>query len=113
MPVKLVAKQKHMHILCLGLNHTTARLALREKLALDEDVARIALARLACGHVATRLNELVLISTCNRIELYATSNAIVFDELEAFLSAVSGVSVDRFHSHVYRFSDMDARPPSV
>jgi glutamyl-tRNA reductase len=97
-----------MNIYCLGLNHTTARLDLREKLALDEDVVRIALARLACGHVVTRLNELVLISTCNRIEIYSTSNAVVFDELETFLSDVSGVSVDQFHSHVYRFSDMGA-----
>ncbi len=97
-----------MNIYCLGLNHTTARLDLREKLALDEDVVRIALARLACGHVATRLDELVLISTCNRIEIYSASNASAFEELEAFLSDVSGVAVDQFHSQAYRYADMDA-----
>jgi glutamyl-tRNA reductase len=97
-----------MYILCLGLNHTTAPLNLREKLALDEDVVRIALARLACGHVGMPVTELVFISTCNRIELYAVSNQLAFAELEAFLSEVSGVSVDQFRPHLYHFNDMDA-----
>src|SRR5574342_179322 len=96
-----------MHIIALGLNHTTAPLALRETLALEEDVVRIALARLACGHVVTPLNELVLISTCNRIELYAASNQLALAELEVFLSEVSGVSADLFRPHLYCFKDMD------
>ena len=97
-----------MHILSLGLNHTTAPLALRETLALNEDVVRVALARLACGHVATPLNELVLISTCNRIELYAASNQLALNEMEFFLSEVSGVPAELFRPHIYRFQDMDA-----
>jgi len=96
-----------MYIICLGLNHTTAPLDLREKLALDEDVVRIALARLACGHVATPVTELVFISTCNRIELYAVSNQLAFAELEAFLAEVSDVPADQFRQHLYRFKDMD------
>ena len=97
-----------MYIICLGLNHTTAPLALRETLALDEETVRIALARLACGHLATPLAELVLLSTCNRIELYAASNQPAFGELEAFLSQVSNVPADQFQSHLYRFQDMEA-----
>jgi len=97
-----------MYILCIGLNHTTAPIALREKLALEEDVVRIALARLACGHLDTSLNELVFISTCNRIELYAASNHLAFASLEAFLSDVSGVCVEQFLPHRYCFQDMDA-----
>jgi glutamyl-tRNA reductase len=97
-----------MYILCLGLNHTTAPLDLREKLALDEDVVRIALARLACGHVAMSFVELVLISTCNRIELYAASNQLVFTELEAFLSEISNIPANQFRPHLYRFKEMDA-----
>lgn len=97
-----------MHILCLGLNHTTAPLDLREKLAVDEDIVRIALARLACGHIATPLTELIIISTCNRIELYAASNQLAFFELEAFLSDVSGMPMDQFHPYLYRFEDMNA-----
>src|SRR6266498_3772427 len=97
-----------MYILSLGLNHTTAPLVLREKLALEEDVVRIALARLACGHVVTSLTELVLLSTCNRIELYAASNQLAFAELEAFLSDITGVPMEQFRSNLYRFKDMEA-----
>jgi glutamyl-tRNA reductase len=97
-----------MSILCLGLNHTTASLDLREKLALDEDVVRIALARLSCRHASVPFGELVLISTCNRIELYAVSDQLAFAGLETFLSEVSGVSADQFRPHLYCFNDMTA-----
>ena len=97
-----------MYILCLGLNHHTASLYLREKLALDENTVRIALARLACGHVDSPLAELIILSTCNRVELYAASNQLAFAGLEAFLSDISGVPVDTFSSQVYRFQDMEA-----
>ncbi len=97
-----------MHIIGLGLNHTTASLHVRETLALDEDRVRIALSRLSCGHIATPLAELILISTCNRIELYAASSQLAFGELEAFLSDVSNVPADQFHPHLYHFKDLEA-----
>jgi glutamyl-tRNA reductase len=97
-----------MHIFCLGLNHNTAPISLREKLALDENVVRIALARVACGHIALPFTDLVILSTCNRVELYAASGQPVFAELEAFLSAVTGVPVQQFSSHLYRFQNMEA-----
>ena len=97
-----------MDILCLGLNHNTASLSLREKLALDENIVRIALARLTCGHVNSPLTELIILSTCNRVELYAVSNQLAFAGLETFLSDVSGVPVEQFRPHLYRFQNMDA-----
>jgi glutamyl-tRNA reductase len=97
-----------MYILCLGLNHNTAHLKLREKLALDENVVRIALARLACGHVALPFTELVILSTCNRVELYAASSQTAFAELELFLSEVTGVPVDHFSPHSYCLQNMEA-----
>jgi glutamyl-tRNA reductase len=97
-----------MYILCLGLNHNTAPLDLREKLALDENVVRIALARLACGDVASSIMELAILSTCNRIELYATSSQNAFADLEMFLSDVTAVPVDAFNLHTYRFQNVEA-----
>jgi glutamyl-tRNA reductase len=97
-----------MYILCLGLNHTTASIRLREKLALDEDVVRIALARLACGHVVSSLTELVILSTCNRVELYAACGQLAFAGLEEFLSDITGMPVEQFSPHTYRFQNLDA-----
>ena len=97
-----------MHILSLGLNHTTAPLSLREQLSQSEDSIRSALARLSCGRLSTSLAEVVIISTCNRIELYAASSKLAFAELEAFLSDVSGISLEQFRPHLYRHSDLEA-----
>lgn len=97
-----------MHIFCLGLNHTTTTIKLREQLSLNKDAIRSALARLACEHLSSSISELVILSTCNRIELYATSSQLSFAELETFLSDVCDVPVDQFHPHCYHFQDLDA-----
>ena len=96
-----------MHIYCLGLNHNTTPIELREQLSLNEDAIRSALARLACGHLATSIAELVIISTCNRTELYAASNHTAIAELEAFLSDASGVPAKQFRPHTYQYKDLE------
>lgn len=96
-----------MQILCLGLNHQTASICLRERLIFSEDAVRAALSRLGCGRYTTAA-EMVILSTCNRIEIYAASTRKLFTELEAFLSDARGVPVNEFHPHLYRLSDADA-----
>ncbi len=97
-----------MHIFCIGLNHTTAAIELREQLSLNDEAIRSALSRLACGHLTSSITELVILSTCNRIELYAASSQLVLPDLEAFLSEVCDVPVEKFHSQAYRLQDVDA-----
>ena len=97
-----------MHIYCLGLNHTTTPIKLREQFSLSEDAIRSALSRLACRHLSTSIAELVIISTCNRTELYAASSHVAIAELEAFLSDASGVPTRQFSTHTYRYEDHDA-----
>jgi glutamyl-tRNA reductase len=97
-----------MHILALGLNHTSAPVQLRERLNFSEDQIRASLARLTCGHIVTPLSEMVILSTCNRIEIYAASNHLAFAELEAFLADTHDVPVHEFRPHLYRLKDQDA-----
>jgi glutamyl-tRNA reductase len=97
-----------MHIFCLGLNHTTTNINLREQLSLNDEAIRSALSRLACGHLSSSMIELVILSTCNRVELYAASSQLAFAELEAFLSDVCAVPVGQFHSSCYRYQDVNA-----
>lgn len=97
-----------MQIICLGLNHQTAPVRLREQLSLGEDAIRSALARLSCGHQSSVFTELVILSTCNRIELYAVSSHRAFDELEGFLSDVCGLTSTLFRSHLYRHENLSA-----
>jgi glutamyl-tRNA reductase len=84
-----------MHIHCLGINHTTASVNLRERLAFHGDSLRAALARLGCGEIGESISELILLSTCNRIELYAVSPRLEAEDLESFLSETRGVAAIR------------------
>ena len=97
-----------MHIHCLGINHTTASVSLRERLSFNDESLRAALARLGCGDLVDSFNELVILSTCNRIELYAVSSRIAPDNLKVFLSEVRGVPTDEFTPHLYHYRDEDA-----
>ena len=66
-----------MHLLAVGLNHNTAPVALREKVAFPTDQIgqAIAAARawFARGELDAQPGEAALLSTCNRTELYAAS----------------------------------------
>ncbi len=64
-----------MHIVVVGLSHKTAPVEIREKLAVPESRMCEALTRL-CSYQGVR--EGILLSTCNRVEVYA-----VVDEIEA------------------------------
>ncbi len=101
-----------MHLFCLGLNHRTADLALRERVAFSEEDIRAALARLGCGQNGARpaqVAEMVILSTCNRTEIYATSpEADVFATLEAFLAEAKGLSPEMLDGHLYRYRDDEA-----
>jgi glutamyl-tRNA reductase len=57
-----------MELLCIGLSHRTAPLAVRERLALSEPRQVELLQRLAQAP-----NEALLVSTCNRVELYVAA----------------------------------------
>ncbi len=97
-----------MKIYCIGINHQTAPLSLREKLIFSEEAVRAALARLGCGHGLEHVTELAILSTCNRVELYGVSSKSVFNELETLLSEARNVPADELHPHIYRFVDADA-----
>ena len=61
-----------MALFVAGLNHRTAPIALREQLAVEEDKLR-ELIRDVLDAGAAR--EAMLISTCNRVEVYAVADA--------------------------------------
>lgn len=99
-----------MHILCLGLNHQTADVSLREQLAFDQAGVKAALARLGCGHGAQpqTVSEMVILSTCNRVEMYALSSTPDFTALENFFAEVQHVDPALFTPHLYRYQDEQA-----
>lgn len=93
---------KNPPIVCLGVNHRTAPVEVRERLACD-------LPQLLS--VGAPGGEMALLSTCNRLEIYACSSAsptAVQHELTAILSAATGVEQEELSSHLYLRTGWDA-----
>ncbi|HLF27461.1 MAG TPA: glutamyl-tRNA reductase [Anaerolineae bacterium] len=103
-----------MTILCLGVSHHTTPVELRERLAFSPGALRAALARFDRGHTGRSqpIVELVILSTCNRLELYARVQPIQqlaanvdhagFSALIDFLAETRGIPTVEFESYVYR-----------
>lgn len=89
-----------MHIMVLGLNHRTAPVELRERLAFSGGELEEALTRLS--HTKSIL-ECTVLSTCNRMELYAVCDQIHTGEyyLKTFLEDWFGVPREEFVDHLY------------
>jgi glutamyl-tRNA reductase len=88
-------------IVVLGLNHNTADIALRECLAFSPDEADAALDTF---RALPSIDEMVLISTCNRVELLFTASAGDTACLDASrcLASIKGISMDKFQDNLYR-----------
>jgi len=98
-----------VHILSIGLNSTSAPVDLREQLVFSEEQISILLSRLKNARASSdQIAEMVVLSTCNRIEIYAAASQDVFPELETFLSEERGVPRDGFIRHLYHYKDAEA-----
>jgi glutamyl-tRNA reductase len=88
-----------MHLVVIGLNHTTAPVDVRERFSVPESRLPDALSKLRmCGCVS----ECCILSTCNRTELYAVTqsrddDAVLID----YLSALTGVPTEQFTERLY------------
>lgn len=95
---------------CLGLSHNTASVSLRERLAFPASRLRDALACLGCGGDPRwkDIHELIILSTCNRVELYAVGSSLIFEILEDFLSETQRCHRSEFSPALYRLLDEEA-----
>lgn len=73
-----------MHVVVIGFDHKSSSLAVREKLALLQQQIKEAVQRLIA---LTKIEEIVVLSTCNRFEFYLSTNhpQLVVAQLHAFL----------------------------
>ena len=87
-------------IILIGLNHKTAPIEIRECFAFSDDDTRAALTAL-CAEPS--IEEAVILSTCNRVELImvAAEAAEAVERAKAFLSQTKQVPLDRFDESLY------------
>ncbi len=96
-----------MAIVVCGLSHKTVPLPVLEQLAFPPDVLPKALAQLI-DHEP--IHEGLILSTCNRTEIYATVHRFhpAVEAARRFLSDVSGIGQDRVAEGLYTYYDTDA-----
>jgi len=93
-----------MHIVVVGLNHRTAPIEVRERLAFRAE-------QLPAAYTALRqevgLSESLILSTCNRVEIYAGVPHLdgTHERVRAFLSAHGRFHVEELHPHLYAYAD--------
>ncbi len=92
----------------LGVNHRTAPVAVRERLAYSEEDIPGALARLK--ERVPSLAEVAILSTCNRVEVVAVAQDSVraADEVAAFIAIDRGVERAAFGDALYRIEGREA-----
>jgi len=94
-----------MTLLALGINHKTAPVALREKVAFTPDSLVEALASL---RKVDGVDESVIVSTCNRTELYVNTQHESATALLEWLSNFHHVEVDEIANNSYVLTADDA-----
>ena len=97
-----------MNIVLVGISHKTAPLEMRERLAFSELCLRDALGELVDQDA---LEEGLIVSTCNRVELLASAPSGAdrgLDRLMEFLCGFHGLEPGTLNGHLYRHSDSDA-----
>lgn len=91
-----------MQLYTIGVNHTTAPIAIRENVAFNGETLRHALSDLTAQNAA----EAAILSTCNRTEIYVQSDSPqpVID----WLANYHKLTLDNIQPYTYTFSNQEA-----
>jgi glutamyl-tRNA reductase len=95
-----------MSIVLVGINHKSAPVEVRERLAFTEEACSTVLQALVDGEI---VREGLIVSTCNRVEVLAeTTSERLSDTIERvnqFLSRTDSVPRSFFETHLYQHTD--------
>ena len=95
-----------MSIVAYGLNHRTASVELRERIAFPEENLSDMLSRLT--HDLSNIREAAIVSTCNRTELYCSLSNDNTHDISQWLSATRPVDITELEDSSYKHWDKDA-----
>src|SRR5215470_19548973 len=105
-PVRI--NRMHKEIVIVGLNHRSASIDVRESVAFESSYVSDALRQL---RAFPSLQEGVILSTCNRVEIVAVSSdrSRVFDDIKSFLAQQKPCrKSNNFEAHVYTHCGAEA-----
>jgi len=93
-----------MALLSLGINHLSAPVDIREKVAFAPEQMSQALHEL---QNIPAVNETVIVSTCNRTEIYCDASSECAEVITHWLTAHHGIGEDSLSPYIYQHSDLE------
>jgi glutamyl-tRNA reductase len=97
-----------MHYLTISFTHKNSTIEIREKLSFPEsDQVEVCLQKL---NASSHINETILISTCNRIEVFASCTSVMgaTQDIINLLSERSGIDIEELQGRADIFDDQGA-----
>ena len=96
-----------MELIVLGINHKTAPIEIRECLAFKSEDLETALAG---AHALPSVKENMILSTCNRVEIFAVSreDKAGIGEIKDFLSRFHHLPLEKFGDCIYLLTGNEA-----
>lgn len=94
-----------MRLLAFGLNHTTAPVEIREKVTFPGEILPGALSELRMQNV---VEEVAILSTCNRTEVYCSLDDVNQQDLLDWFSGYHRLRLQDIHPFLYSYPDANA-----
>src|SRR5258705_10760477 len=98
-----------MSIVLIGINHKSAPVEVRERLAFTEEACATGLQALVDGEI---VREGLIVSTCNRVEVLAETGSErlsdTIEQINRFLSRTDSLPRSFFETHLYQHTDDEA-----
>ncbi len=95
-----------MSIFVIGLNHSTADVDTRERIAFNGDKLEKGLSGILS---LPKMNEAIILSTCNRVEVYITTadEKETPEKMKYFLSQFHSIERERLDNSLYVYKDLE------
>jgi glutamyl-tRNA reductase len=94
-------------VLTFGLNHVSAPVSVRERVAFPVDVLKPALDGLRSAFGAS-VKEAAILSTCNRTEIYCAADPAVSQHVPAWLADFNRLEAGSLQPHLYQYQQNEA-----
>jgi glutamyl-tRNA reductase len=94
-----------MPLLAIGLNHTTAPVTIRERVTFGPDIVVAALRSMT---EIDGVKEAVILSTCNRTEIYCAAEAHAQEETREWLARFHGLALEDIAPYLYQHEERHA-----
>lgn len=96
-----------LDVFAFGLNHHSAPVSVRERVAMSGDLVRPALdgLRSTFGHA---LKEATILSTCNRTEIYAAAKPEISEHIPNWLADFNALDSGLIQPHLYQYTQEKA-----